>query len=1723
MGRPDPQLTSGRSLLLATALTLTCASLASVAQAGPEGGMVSAGSGAIVQSGAVTTITQQSQRLAVDWSSFSTAAHEAIVFNQPNAQAIALNRVLGPSPSRLLGGLSANGQVFILNPNGVLFGAGAQVNVGGLAASVLSMSNADFMGGNHVFAKQGDARGQVLNQGAITAMDGGYVALIGPDVVNDGVVSARLGTALLAAGDRVTLNINDGSLVGYSIDQGAVRALAENRQLIVADGGQVLMSARAADALTTASVNNTGMLEARTLESRGGRILLMGDMATGTVNAGGVLDASAPTSGDGGFIETSAAHVKIAGGAKITTAARSGWTGEWLVDPSDFKIAASGGDITAATLSAQLASSNVTLLTTAGTTGTDGDIIVDEAVSWSSGNWLTLNAERGIRVNANLTATGGGDLTLVAVSGAIAVVDGATLTADDLTMTAVGGITNGSGGAARINATRLTAGNSGAGDIALTHTGGGRISIEDLGQGYGVKNIAVGGNVTIGASGGSLRVLSTSVSAAGGDISLSAASYSATHSVEIAKGGGAMASISATGSGSITLSGHLFGLNAGVEAGQSGVGATGVRVEGSSLTTQAGGITITGTADTNSRAANSQYYNNVAVRLKNAILTTGSGAITVDGHSKSPWGLFGCTLPTDPACLYAASDDSAGFYQEGGAIQSASGVIKIRGVAQSYSTPTNIIAAHVGGSIATSGDISIRGDLSANSAAGGTALALDAGAISASGSGRITLTGLGIPAPAPASAYDLRLGATNVTSAGGDITLVAERINISSTVNAGAGDIVIRPLSAGRPISLGSGSEASTLNLNSSELFNLTAASVRLGGSGFNGGIEIVGAVSAPATIGALSLVNTGAITQTGSITAGALHLAGSSVTLTNAGNSIGTLSGSSTSGAFQVASARAAGLTVGTVADVSGVSASGAVTLTNTDALAVSAPITTSGAINLTTTGTGGDVSITSSSAIDFSKYAITTDAGSAQTISYTTSSASGLTVAAALGNATDHFKLIASAGDVAVNGALTANRLTLSASGAVTQTAAITATGLELLGTGSHTLTHASNAVTTLAGNTGQVTYSQAGSLSIGTVNTAGLTSSGKVLVRATGATADLTLANGVSSGSAANDSLVLTAGRNFINAAGAAPLDPGAGRYLVYSTDPTANTFGGFSSPGNAFGRTFTANAPSDSTITGLSGDRMIYSVSPTLLISGDDKTKVYGTSSPALTYTVNSGLVAGDTAASALGGALSTSTGANLAVGGYAIEQGALASSLGYTVTYTDGALTVTPATLTIAATGVNRVYDATTGATVSYSDNRVSGDVLTISGTASFADKNVGVGKAVSVAGITLGGAAAGNYTFNTTASATADITAATLTVSGVAATGKVYDTTTSAGLDAAAATLHGVLLSDTVTLSSGSATGAFADKNAGVGKAVTASGFGVSGADAGNYLLTQPTGLTATITPTSLSVTGVSAVDKVYDATSTATLNTGSAALSGVLAGDIVSLSSGAAVGTYADKHVGVGKAVTATSFALSGADSANYAVTPPTGLSATITQAALVVGAVGVDKQFDGSTAAAVTYTDNRITGDVLSVSGSAAFADAVIGDNKTVSVTSIALGGVDGGNYAVNATTSTTADITAAPPPPLPPSPPPPPPAPPPPPPPAPPAQPPPPVPPPPPSPPPAPAPVGPVTEAEAAAQVVATLPSITSGTGAGDPKPGDDSLVSTEACGVQTGDPAADANCN
>src|SRR3984957_18257495 len=369
-----------------------CGSAALSATSHPRGGKVVSGSASITQVGNTTDIRQSSADVAIDWLSFDIGSQATVDFLQPSASAVAVNRLSGTNGSQILGHLDANGQVYLVNPNGIIFGKGAEVNVGGLVASTLDVSDSSLGGSTRSFS--GAGAGSIVNQGTITAANGGYVALVGNRVSNEGVISAHLGTVALGSGSAVTLDFSGNRLVHLQVDRSTLNDLAENKQLIEADGGLVIMTAGAQRALLASVVNNSGIIEARTVENHEGTIELLGGMSAGSVKVGGTLDASAPEGGNGGTIETDAAHVEVANDAKVTTASSTGLTGSWLIDPEDFTVAASGGDITGATLSKNLGTSSVTLQSSAGSKAPSGsgNVNIDDAVLWSANTSLTLTA-----------------------------------------------------------------------------------------------------------------------------------------------------------------------------------------------------------------------------------------------------------------------------------------------------------------------------------------------------------------------------------------------------------------------------------------------------------------------------------------------------------------------------------------------------------------------------------------------------------------------------------------------------------------------------------------------------------------------------------------------------------------------------------------------------------------------------------------------------------------------------------------------------------------------------------------------------------------------------------------------------------------------------------------------------------------------------------------------------------------------------------------------------------------------------------------------------------------------------------------------------------------------------------------------------------------------------------------------------------------------------------
>ncbi len=419
----------------------------------PTGGQVVAGEAAISQNAATMNIDQFTPRAVIDWQSFDIGSSARVNFNQPTNSSVALNRVLNSDPTQIFGRLTANGQVYLTNAAGVYFAPGASVNVGGLIATTHTISNEDFMDGRINFYR-GGAEGSVVNEGSITVDLASYVALLAPEVRNEGVIIAQMGTVAMAAGEMFELQFNHyGNLTDITVTKSDIAALVENKSAIEVPGGLIILSAQAANHLQGGIVKNSGTLEASGMVNDGGTVRLVAsdsldidgvihsDAAAGSNGNGGTVFAVADlenrdslmsfsgtitarggdTGGDGGFIETSGSHFLLKETAFIDTFSNFGQTGTWLIDPYDYTIngAAATAIVTA------LSSSNVEVTTASDVSGygsngnnaSTGNITVSSAINSNSANLLTLTADNAITVSAAiaagaLTLTGPGGITL---------------------------------------------------------------------------------------------------------------------------------------------------------------------------------------------------------------------------------------------------------------------------------------------------------------------------------------------------------------------------------------------------------------------------------------------------------------------------------------------------------------------------------------------------------------------------------------------------------------------------------------------------------------------------------------------------------------------------------------------------------------------------------------------------------------------------------------------------------------------------------------------------------------------------------------------------------------------------------------------------------------------------------------------------------------------------------------------------------------------------------------------------------------------------------------------------------------------------------------------------------------------------------------------------------------------------------------------------------------
>ncbi|WP_165825242.1 YDG domain-containing protein [Rhodopseudomonas palustris] len=321
-------------MVAATALVLT--PTLSMAQQLPSGGSVAAGSATISSPNAATlNVNQSSDRAIINWNSFSVGQGGTVNFLQPGASSATLNRVTGTTPSSIAGSINAPGTVLLVNPNGIAITPTGTVNVGSFAASTLNIKDSDFMSGNYTFSGNG-ASAAVTNAGRINVSDGGFAALLGGQVANDGLISARLGKVGLGSGELITLDLAGDGFLSVAVPTSSLggivgsdgRPLVSNKGKIIADGGTVHLSAATAAGLLRDAVNVPGTIRANSVGTRNGKIIIGGG-AGGKVQISGKVTASGGRTARGGSIDVSGAKVAVSGKVKAsgTTGGRIKITG----------------------------------------------------------------------------------------------------------------------------------------------------------------------------------------------------------------------------------------------------------------------------------------------------------------------------------------------------------------------------------------------------------------------------------------------------------------------------------------------------------------------------------------------------------------------------------------------------------------------------------------------------------------------------------------------------------------------------------------------------------------------------------------------------------------------------------------------------------------------------------------------------------------------------------------------------------------------------------------------------------------------------------------------------------------------------------------------------------------------------------------------------------------------------------------------------------------------------------------------------------------------------------------------------------------------------------------------------------------------------------------------------------------------------------------------------
>jgi filamentous hemagglutinin family protein len=1022
--------------------------------AGPGSGTVVNGQGSITNPNATTTlINQQSNQLTINWTSFNIASNETVRFVQPSSSSIALNNILSQSPSQIFGQLDANGRVVLINPNGIIFGRTAQLNVGSLIASSMELKSYDPATGHLSFQSLGGHPGLIDNEGSITA-HGGSVALLGGTVLNNGLVVADYGTVAMGAGTVATLDFYGGGLLRLQVNgdvktnpTGAAAAV-QNNGSIQANGGQVLLTAAATQDVFASAVNNTGVIRASRIDNVGGVIELAGP--DGVVANSGTLDASGKgASSTGGTVKVTGHDVGLFGNSTISASGPAG--GGTVLVGGGFH----GADASVEDASRTYVGAGTTINADATTSGDGGKVAV-----WSND---------GTRYYGSISARGAGQ-----GAGGMAEVSGEAYL--DFDGQADMGASSGRMGTLLLDPAQITIehGTSGT-DTNISVSGSGPFSDTSSGSG----SVLTDGTINTQLDTANVTVTTTSttdgilISGTAGPVVLGPAAANAnTLTLNSAADISWDAPWTYTNTGQLTLYAPSSSIS-------------------TSLSTNT--ITLGGASPLLMQAGTGIGSGSVAIEtigLTSVAATNATGGIYIDNSGSGNVTVASLTNPVTASPVTGLSapggsdidlTNDAGSISESGALISTTGTLATVSVGGTTLGGQNSVgtfnATNTG-----SGNVSLTNTqaltISGISQSGG-------GLVSVGNTGGTTLTGTVSAGTGSVSLADttgsLALGANNVSGAGVTLRGVGVTQSGLSTVDAGSGDILVN--GGGGAVNM-----AGTLTTTSN---SATAATVRNASTVLlpaittgSGGTTTIGAGDISGTVSQTSLTTLSTGTLAGN-TQGTVTLASAALPKVGAFTSTGfTLNDSDPLSITGALAGGAGGVNLtssGAISETGGrISTTGTLTTNTVGGTGLTGANSVSG-FNATNT-TAGDVSLTNAGALTIT--GISQAGGGGVTVS----NAGGITVAGTVSAGAGSLVLGDSTGPLALGASnLSGTGVTLQAVG-VTQSAASTvdAASGDLLVAGGGGAIDMAGALTTTSSSLTAVTVQNASTVALPAITT-------------------------------------------------------------------------------------------------------------------------------------------------------------------------------------------------------------------------------------------------------------------------------------------------------------------------------------------------------------------------------------------------------------------------------------------------------------------------------------------------------------------------------------------------------------------------------------------------------------------------------------------------------------